>query len=736
MEEQRELIRGSVAAVIYQNEENGYAILRLRREDGQEITVVGTIPETCAGERLLVTGKWRHHSTYGRQFEAEFLERLMPETAPDILAYFASRAIKGVGERTGKRIVEAFGTKSLDVIENEPERLAELPGISLRKAMEISESFRKQVGVRRLIEFLSLHQLPPELAMRLYRVHGEAALDTVRDDPYLLTDPYFGADFGTVDHFALELGVDGADERRVEAGILFELSHNLGNGHTFLPREKLLLASTQLLNLDGQTINAGLTRLAEQNRMCLDTLGKWKVCYLPEFYEAEVAVTERILQMASVPPETSCAELTAEVEASQSLTYAARQREAIRTAGERRVMLLTGGPGTGKTTTLDAILDLFDRMGLKSQLAAPTGRAAKRLTELTGREASTIHRLLEAQFDSETGLMVFFHNEEEPLKVDAMIVDEASMVDLLLMQALLRALPECCRLVLVGDPDQLPSVGAGSLFSDLIRSGRVPTVRLTEIFRQARESLIVMNAHAVNQGRLPELRATDRDFFFLKRKSARSVVETVQDLCVRRLPENMGIPPEEIQVLCPNRRHEVGTVNLNQQLQSVLNPPAPGKRERPRGGTILREGDRVMQIRNNYDLTWKRSDGPGSGAGIFNGDLGVIQSIDFTDETVTVLFDGDRVAEYPFEQLSELEHSYAMTVHKSQGSEYRAVVLTVWPGSPYLLTRGVLYTAITRARQLLILVGDESVVAAMTANDRQQRRYSGLKMRLEQGLKP
>ncbi len=734
MEEQRELIRGSVAAVIYQNEENGYAVLRLQCEDGEEITVVGTIPETCAGERLLVTGKWRHHASYGRQFEAEFLERLMPETAPEILAYFASRALKGVGARTGERIVEAFGSRALDVIENEPERLAALPGISMRKAMEISENFRKQVGVRRLIEFLSLHRLPPELAMRLYRCYGEAALDAVRDDPYLLTGPYFGADFGTVDGFALELGVDGADERRVEAGILFELSHNLGNGHTFLPRDKLLHATMQLLDLDAETIGAGLTRLSKQDRMYLDTIGRLEVCYLPEFYEAERAVTERILRMAAAPVEEDCSELVAGVEADKALTYAAQQREAIRTAGERRIMLLTGGPGTGKTTTLDAILDLFDRLGLKSQLAAPTGRAAKRLTELTGREASTIHRLLEAQFDSETGLMVFFHDEDNPLKLDAMIIDEASMVDLLLMQSLLRALPERCRLVLVGDPDQLPSVGAGNLFSDFIRSKRVPTVRLTEIFRQARESMIVMNAHAVNQGLLPELRTTDRDFFFLKRRTARSVVETVQDLCVRRLPEKMGIPPEEIQVLCPNRKHEVGTVNLNQQLQAVLNPPTHGKRERPRGGHILREGDRVMQIRNNYDILWKRSDGLGAGAGIFNGDLGVIQSIDFSEETVAVLFDGDRIAEYAFDQLSELEHSYAMTVHKSQGSEYRAVILTAWPGSPYLLTRGVLYTAITRARQLLIVVGDEAVIAAMTANDRQQRRYSGLKLRLERGL--
>lgn len=736
MEVQRELIRGSVAAVVYQNEENGYAVLRLNCEDGRQITVVGTIPEAAPGERLAVTGRWASHSVYGKQFEAEFLERLMPESTAELLAYFSSRAVRGVGERMGRRILDAFGEKSLEVIENEPERLAGISGISLRKAREISESFRKQSGMRRLLEFLTAHRLPAELAPRLYRAYGELAPDALRDDPYLLTDAYFGADFAAVDAFALELGVDGADERRVEAGILFELAHNLTNGHTFLPAEKLSAATARLLALDGGTIAAGMTRLTEQDRMVRDRLGWLEVCYLPEFYEAETGVARRILEMAATAPEGNCAPLVAEVEAGRGIAYAGAQREAIRMAGERRVMILTGGPGTGKTTTLGGILDLFDRLRLRCQLAAPTGRAAKRLSELAGREALTIHRLLEVQFDPESGAMVFFHDEDEPLKTDALIVDEASMVDLLLMRALLRALPEHCRLVLVGDPDQLPSVGAGNLFSDLIRSGRVPVVRLTEIFRQARESLIVMNAHAVNEGRLPELRVRDRDFFFFRRRSAEAVVEMIQDLCARRLPKNLGIPSAEIQVLAPGRKYEAGTINLNLRLQAALNPPAPGRKEKPRGSFVLREGDRVMQIRNNYDILWRRRDGTGVGTGVFNGDLGVIESIDFSEETVTVVFDGDRVADYPFDQLAELELSYAMTVHKSQGSEHRAVILAAWQGSPYLLTRSILYTAITRARELLIIVGDEQIVAAMTANDRQQRRYSGLKIRLEQGREP
>ncbi len=735
MEREQEILRGTVTALIYQNEENGYAVIRLAEEGGSQVTVVGTIPMTTVGERLVITGHWTSHASYGRQFEAEFLERAMPETESDILAYLSSRVVKGVGAATAKRIVEAFGDKALDVIEREPERLTAIPGISLRKAGDISASFQKQVGLRRLIEFLTAHRLPPELALKLYRAYGELAVDALRDDPYLLTGDYFGADFGLVDAFAIELGIDGADERRVEAGILFELVHNLGNGHVFLPRDKLAAASATLLDLDGDLIAEGMERLGEQGRMVTDELANLKICYLPELHEAETYVTARVLEMASDDPEPpgDLDRLVGEVERDKQLSYAAQQREAIRMAACHRVMLLTGGPGTGKTTTLDGILDLFDRLGLESQLAAPTGRAAKRLAELTGRDAATIHRLLEAQFSPETGEMVFVHDENEPLKVDVMVVDETSMVDLLLMQSLLKALPKGCRLILVGDPDQLPSVGAGNLFSDLIRSGVVPTVRLTEIFRQARESLIVMNAHAVNEGRLPELGVKDRDFFFLKRRTAQSVVETIQDLCARRLPDNMGIPASEIQVLSPSRRYEAGTQNLNRRLQAVLNPPSEEKREKPHGDFVFREGDRVMQIRNNYDIMWKRLDGLGAGTGVFNGDLGVIEAIDPNEETMTVVFDDDKSARYGFDMLSELEPAYAMTVHKSQGSEYRAVILAAWQGSPYLLTRSVLYTAITRARQLLIVVGSEEVVASMTANDRQQRRYSGLKLRLEKG---
>ena len=728
------MIRGTVQTVVYQNPENGYAVLRVNTEDGQQITVVGTVPMTVPGERLIVTGKWGYHASHGRQFEAEFLERLMPETGNEIFAYLASGAVKGIGEKTAEKILQLFGARALEVLESDPEQLAQIPGISRRKAHEIGESFRRQAGVRRLIEFLTLHRLPPELAVRLFRVYGDLAEDALRDDPYLLTEPYFGADFAAVDAFALELDVEADDERRVEAGILFELSYNLTNGHTFIPEKKLVPATAALLNLDSETIEDGIIRLDEQERMIRSSVAGLTACYLPEFYEAEQYIAARLLKMADmrIEPPSRLEQMLRDIQARRAIDYAESQLQAIRDAATQQLLLVTGGPGTGKTTVMTGILDLLDAMGLKTQLAAPTGRAAKRLSEVTGREATTIHRLLEAQLDQETGAMTFFHDEDEPLKCDAMIIDETSMVDLQLMMSLLKGLKPRCRLILVGDPDQLPSVGAGNVFSDIIRSGMAKTVRLTEIFRQARESLIVMNAHAVNRGELPVLTVKDKDFFFMKRRSGESVVQTIAELCATRLPKNMGIPASEIQVLSPTRRHETGTVELNKALQAVLNPPAPGKREKQLGDFSYREGDRVMQIRNNYDIIWKRTDGLGAGTGVFNGDIGTITKIDFAAETITVVFD-DRETSYGFDMLRELEPAYAMTVHKSQGSEYRAVILAAWSGSQLLLTRSILYTAITRARELFIIVGNEEVIAAMTRNDRQQRRYSGLKLRLEKG---
>ena len=731
MQQELEILQGAIGAVVYQNYDNGYSVLRLLCDDGTTATVVGTIPLPVVGERLMVTGRWSSHQSYGKQFDAEFLERLMPQTESEILNYLSSRVIKGVGPVTATRIVRKFGAQTLQILEQEPHRLTEVSGISPAKAKHIGDAYRLQMGVRNLMEFFALHHLPAELAVRTYKLYGEAAVELLYDDPYLLMDEALEAPFGAVDRFAIELGIAGDDPRRIEAGILFELNYNLSAGHSFLPEEKLAVATASLLNVEAPDVYKGINRLLEGERLVRDTLANISVIYLPALYEAEVYTCQRLLAFGKkhFPQPYNANSLLRKAAGEKGITYSAQQEQALEDALTSGLLIITGGPGTGKTTILNGVLSLYDAMGLKCQLAAPTGRAAKRLTEVTGREASTIHRLLEAGIDFHTGKMYFARDEENPLKADAIIVDEMSMVDIQLLHHLLRAIPENKRLILVGDPDQLPPVGPGFPFADCLRSNVLPAVRLTEIFRQAQESLIVMNAHRVNNGQFPDLRSRNSDFFFLPCQSEEQVAQTIAGLCTTRLPQKMGIPSDQIQVLTPTRKGSVGTWGLNTLLQSQLNPPAPNKRERKFGEFSFREGDRVMQIRNNYDIVWKCGDS--FGTGIFNGDIGTITKLDPGAECLTILFDDDREAEYDFTQLNELEPAYAMTVHKSQGSEYRAVILSAWNGSPYLLSRSILYTAITRARELLIIVGREQTVAAMTENAKVGRRYSGLKLRLQ-----
>ena len=731
--EELNLIEGSVEAVIYQNEENGYTVLRIDAGEQGGITVVGCMPGVAPGESLSIRGKWMRHASYGEQFKAEIVERRMPAGEKAIFEYLASGAVRGIGAATARRMIEEFGEDALTVLEEHPEQLTRIKGITRKRALAMGEHFRLQMGMRRLLEFLGEHNVALQLAMPLYRRYGDRALEVVKSNPYLLVDEELGVDFAIADALAIDMGMGGEDPQRIEAGLLFELSHNLMNGHTFLPRRKLLPATGQLLGLESEALEDGLEALIEQGEVVQEEVAGETACYLSDLQEAEEYVAERMGEMARrelLPPDGLDA-LIDRIQAEQGIIYAPQQREAVELAAGRQVMLLTGGPGTGKTTSLRGVLALFDALGLETALAAPTGRAAKRLGDLCGVDAATIHRLLETQFDPGTGRLVFAHDESDPLRMDAVIVDETSMVDIALMRALLSALRGDCRLVLVGDPDQLPSVGPGNLFSDLIRSGSIPMVRLTEIFRQAAESAIVMNAHGVNRGELPDLRNKGGDFFFLRRKDPARAAETIVELVKERLPKNMGIPADQIQVLSPTRKTVAGTGALNRAIQEAVNPPDREKGERRFGEFIFREGDRVMQVRNNYDLMWRDRDSLTSGMGVFNGDIGQITGVDNRNECITVDFDG-RIVEYSPDMLGELEPAYAITVHKSQGSEYRAVILSVCKGTPMLLTRGVLYTAITRARELLVLVGDEEAVAQMTANNRQQRRYSGLRWRLSQ----
>lgn len=732
VEQELEILQGSVASVVYQNYENGYCVLRLAVGNAQSVTVVGTIPLPVVGERLMVTGKWTNHTSFGRQFEAEFLERLLPQTRQEILSYLSSRAIKGIGPVMAGRIVAHFGEETLLIFERQPERLAEVSGISREKAALFGQEYRRQAGMRQLMEFFALHHLGAELAVKCYKLYGEETVGLLYDDPYLLMDEGLEAPFAAVDRFAVELGVSADDPRRVEAGLLFELNHNLSAGHSFLPEEKLVGATAMLLSVDPESVKQALERLTQAQRVERQLLAGIQVVYLPALYEAETYVTQWLQRAAALqfPEPKNLNRLMKTVSGESGIDYSPQQTQAIRAAATHGLLLITGGPGTGKTTILKGILSLLGHMQLRCVLAAPTGRAAKRLTEVTGEDASTIHRLLEVGIDPGSGQMVFGKDESDPLKADVVIVDEMSMVDVLLLYQLLRAIVPGKRLILVGDPDQLPPVGPGFPFGDMLRSQSLPAVRLTDIFRQAQESLIVMNAHRINQGELPDLRQVKGDFFFLRRGGEEAVCQTIAELVATRLPKNMGIPSDQIQVLSPTRKGQVGTANLNRLLQKALNPPSPGKKERQYGEITFREGDRVMQIRNNYDIIWKKTDGSTVGTGIFNGDVGTIVSIDLHAEAMTIVFD-DREAEYDFSMLHELEPAYAVTVHKSQGSEYRAVILAVWGGSSYLLSRSVLYTAVTRARELLILVGREEVVVTMTQNSRRSRRYTGLKLRLQ-----
>ena len=721
---------GTVHSVIFQNAENGYTVLRLLTEEGEVVTVVGCIPCVAPGEHLTVTGTWETHPQHGQQLKVSELERSLPEDEDEIFDYLSSGICKGVGPTTARRIVDRFGLETLDILEADPERLQMIKGITAKKAMEIGTLFRQHMGLRRLMAFLSRYQLPPVLALRLRQQYGDGALQAVERNPYLLSDDVCGVDFSVTDTMALSMGFAEDCGQRLEAAVTFELTYNENNGHVFLPRDKLLSATCQLLGCGMEQVEAALDRLIGDRVLMQEQVANVQAVYLRRLWQAETSACARLLALLDMEADRSrfADRAVAEIEKEQGITYAPLQRQAVELAAKNGVILLTGGPGTGKTTTVRGIVALFQKMGLNIVLAAPTGRAAKRMSELTGMEAQTIHRLLGTSWNEAAHQVTFQKTEKEPLEAEAVIVDEMSMVDVSLFSALLRALRPGTRLVLVGDADQLPSVGAGSVFSDLIRSGKIETVVLREVFRQAEQSAIIRNAHRVNLGQAPELKGNQGDFFFLCRRDAQRAVSTVLELCKTRLPENMHIPAEQIQVLTPTRKGPCGTANLNRLLQEALNPKAPGKREILWGERVFRVGDRIMQTRNNYDVVWQKADGT-VGTGMFNGDVGRIVEIDQSGEWLALDFDG-RTAPYSLEMLSEIDLAYAQTVHKAQGSEYRCVVLAAMPSAPSLMVRGVLYTALTRARELLVMVGDDAAVCAMAANDRQQKRYSGLKWRL------
>ena len=733
MDQDNELleISGTVGSVIYKNEENGYTVLRLNDHGGAVITVVGCFPYASAGESMIISGTWMNHAVHGRQFKAEFAQRLLPTTANAIYDYLAGGSVRGIGPATASLIVNEFGEKTLEVLENDPQLLTKIRGISAAKAEQISKSFRRQAGVRRLMEFVCSFNLRPILAMRMYKFYGENALALLRENPYILATEHIGGSFAEADTMAMGMGIDSYSKNRICAAVLFELVHNSGNGHCFIPREKLAAVTAELIGVDVPSSDDCIDILIETGQLMYEEIAGCKACYLPSLYHAETDAAAHIARMCGrrFDEAVNIPALIETLQKQLGINYAPLQRKTLELALKHQLIVITGGPGTGKTTSIRAILTMFERLGLKTLLTAPTGRAAKRMTELTGQDASTVHRLLEAKFSDDGETVIFGKDESDRLDCDAVILDECSMVDIVLMDALLSAMPDDARLVMVGDADQLPSVGPGNVFSAVIRSQVVPTIRLTEIFRQNEGSRIVRNAHMINRGEHPNLSENTGDFFRLKRLEAGSAVDTIAELCSVRLPGKMHIPPEDIQVLSPTRKGELGTASLNKRLQLVLNPPRKDKKEKAFGDVVFREGDRVMQIKNNYDILWTNESNTAAGSGIYNGDIGSVIAVDMDSESLTVNFDG-RIAIYGFDSLLELEHAWAMTVHKSQGSEYRAVILALSPGSQMLLTRDVLYTAVTRAKELLIMVGDDATAYRMIDNFRQSKRYTALRVRL------
>ena len=730
MDEKLEVISGTVTHIVFSSAETGFTVLELEN-NGYTETVVGNIQGVSVGEEIELTGKFTVHSTYGQQFKATTFVKILPSGSAAILKYLSSGAVKGIGPATAKRIVQYFGDSTFEVMENEPQRLAAVKGISMQKALQIQEEVKGKKSLRELCLKLSKFGLSADEAVTAFKVLGENVAEKVEENPYLLCSQGIDFDFERVDDIAKQLEIPQDNLERICAGVLYVIRHNLFNGHTCLPRLKVLEIVKKLLDVNDGLADDAVEELLSRRELYNVNIDGQANLALSEQYNSEKYIAGRLLtELSFSNREKPVTEKEIDKAGRElGIEFDELQRKAISESVESGVFILTGGPGTGKTTTVNGIIRVFENRGLKVALAAPTGRAAKRMTELCEKEAKTIHRLLEVGTADDGKTHVFVRNERNPLEYDAIIVDEMSMVDVVLFDALLKALRLGTHLVLVGDSDQLPSVGAGNVLKDLIASERFSSIRLNKVFRQALESLIVVNAHRIIGGEQMELDRKDADFFMLESKTASRAAALVTDLCCRRLPEAYGFSPtEDIQVLCPSKKLELGTVNLNNLLQQQLNPPIEGVPEIEIKGFVLRKGDKVMQIKNNYDIVWEDDDG-NAGMGVFNGDVGVLEDIDVSNRSLTVRF-LDRVAEYSGDEVLQLELAYAVTVHKSQGSEFDCVVLPILDFPYPLKYRNLLYTAVTRAKKMLIVVGSRKVLENMAQNDKKTLRYTALKSML------
>lgn len=729
-----EKVTGYIDHIIFQNEENGYCVLVLVTEEG-ELTCVGVLHGMTEGINVEFSGSYTEHPSYGRQFKVESFAEKEPEDAFAIERYLGSGAVKGVGAALAARIVKKFGKDTFRIIEEEPERLAQIRGISERKAQEIAAQVEEKKDMRQAMIFLQQHGIGQNLAVKVYRAYGEQIYTIIRENPYRLADDIQGVGFRIADGIASRVGIRADSDFRIRSGILYALQQAGADGHTFQPKEILTEKVAELLGIDAGLIEKHYMDLAIARRIVMkDQAGQMQV-YSASYYNMEHN-TAVLLQQLNVQRETDSADMDkkiAAIEKHADVVLDELQREAVCEAAGNGILIITGGPGTGKTTTINSIIRLYEMDGLDFMLAAPTGRAAKRMSETTGYEARTIHRMLELNGGVE-GTAGFERNESNPLETDAIIIDEMSMVDISLMYSLLKAIVPGTQLILVGDINQLPSVGPGSVLKDMIGSEAFRVVRLTKIFRQASQSDIIVNAHKINRGEFVKLDNQSRDFFFLKRYDADKIINVVLQLVVQKMPKYVDAQMYEIQVLTPMRKGLLGVDRLNMVLQQYLNPPSPKKAEKERGETVFREGDKVMQTKNNYQVEWEIKNRYGiaveKGMGIFNGDMGVIRSIREVTEMVTIEFDEGRVVEYPFKMLDELELAYAITIHKSQGSEYPAVVIPLLGGPKMLMNRNLLYTAVTRAKKCVTIVGDEHKFDEMVGNISEQARYCGLKDRI------
>jgi len=725
------VLDGVIEDMIFTNEENGYTVCTINCM-GEPVTCVGIMPFVNEGETIRVQGYWQVHATFGRQFKVEYFEKKLPTTSGTILKYLSSGAIKGVGPVTAERIVSKFGEDSLDVIENHPEWLTDIKGISPRKAHEISEAYRMQFGMRTVMLYCNRF-FGPSLSVRIFKKYGSAAIDLIENNPYILCEDIVGIGFEKADKVAMDLGFQYNCAERIEAGVLHILNEAAFNGgHCYLPEEALLDKTAKKLQVAKEEILPALRGLCDRDKLVIAEIQGKRVVFLKEYFEAEQYIAAKLVSLSEAEfPFTleGVGEQICLLEEKYGLEYAPEQKRAIMLAVTKGVSIVTGGPGTGKTTVIKAIIDIFRSLKYSVMLAAPTGRAAKRMSEASGCEAKTIHRLLEMTY-TDANTPRFARDEFNPLPYKVIIIDEVSMVDTLLMASLLKAVKNGSYLILIGDVDQLPPVGAGNCLADIIQSGRFAVSRLTKVFRQAQESLIIVNAHNINSGVMPRLDVKDNDFFFIRRDNAADIKELIIDLVAKRLPKKYGVNPlDDIQVITPTRKGELGAAELNRILQSALNPQNGRKKEKKAGGVIFRENDKVMQVRNNYDLEWFISASGAqeetTGRGIFNGDIGRIISIDTQSETMVIDFDR-RIAEYDFALLDELEHAYAITVHKSQGSEFKMVLMPAFDSPLPLMTRNLLYTAVTRAKELVCMIGKPECIETMVKNDHRPERYTAL----------